>query len=62
LIWKKKLKKWLQETPLYLQLQWFDVIEGVDISSKLKSYRWATAMTARDELYLEKLGMTTELI
>jgi hypothetical protein len=59
---EKKLKHWLEETPLYLQLQWFDVIEGVEISTKLKSYRWATVMTARDELYLEKLGMTTELI
>ena len=28
---EKKLKTWLNNTPLYLQLQWFDVIEGVEM-------------------------------
>ena len=59
---ERKLKCWLNDTPLYLQLQWFDVIEGVEISSKLKSVRWATETTARDRLYLEKLGMTDKFI
>ena len=59
---EKKLKSWLENTPIYLQLQWFDVIEGVKISSKLKSVRWATETTARDRLYLEKLGITAEMI
>ena len=59
---EKKLLSWLENTPLYLQLQWFDVIEGVQISSKLKSVRWATETTARDKLYLEKLGMTADMI
>jgi hypothetical protein len=59
---EKKLLSWLENTPIYLQLQWFDVIEGVKISSKLKSVRWATETTAIDNLYFEKLGMTTEMI
>jgi len=59
---ENKLKSWLDNTPIYLQLQWFDVIEGVNISSKLKSTRWATEITSRDKLYLEKLGMSSELI
>jgi transposase len=59
---EKKLKSWLENMPIYLQLQWFDVIEGVEISSKLKSVRWATETTVRDNLYLEKLGMTAEII
>ena len=59
---EKKLKHWLNATPLYLQLQWFDVIEGVEISSKLKSVRFSTEATARDKLYLEKLGMTDKFI
>ena len=59
---EKKLLSWLENTPIYLQLQWFDVIEGVKISSKLKSVRWATETTAVDNLYLEKLGMSTEMI
>jgi transposase len=54
---EKKLKTWLENTPIYIQLQWFDVIEGVEISSKLKSSRWATPITSRDKLYLERLGM-----
>jgi transposase len=52
---EKKLKSWLENTPIYLQLQWFDAIEGVKISSALKSKRWSTEMTQRDALYLEKL-------
>jgi len=59
---ERKLRCWLNDTPLYLQLQWFDVIEGVEISSKLKSVRWATETTARDKLYLEMLGMTDKFI
>jgi len=59
---EKKLKSWMENTPIYLQLQWFDVIEGVEISSKLKSARWATEITSRDKLFLEKLGVTAELI
>jgi hypothetical protein len=55
---EKKLKGWLGNTPLYLQLQWFDVIEGVEVSSKLKSRRWSTEVTKRDALYLEKLGVS----
>ncbi|MCL1810541.1 MAG: transposase [Clostridiales bacterium] len=58
---EKKLLSWLENTPIYLQLQWFDVIEGVKISSKLKSVRWATETTSMDNLYLEKLGMATKM-
>jgi hypothetical protein len=54
---ERKLKSWLENTPIYLQLQWFDVIEGVEISSKLKSSRWSTPITLRDRMYLERLGM-----
>jgi transposase len=55
---EKKLKSWLENTPIYLQLQWFDAIEGVKISSALKSRRWSTEMTQRDAVYLEKLGVS----
>jgi transposase len=59
---EKKLKSWLENTPIYLQLQWFDVIEGVNISSRLRSTRWSTEMTARDKLYLENLGIPSDMI
>jgi hypothetical protein len=55
---EKKLKSWLENTPIYLQLQWFDTIEGIEISSALKSKRWSTEITQRDALYLEKLGVS----
>ena len=55
---ESKLKSWLCNTPLYLQLQWFDTVERVAISAKLKSRRWTTEITSRDELYLRKLGVT----
>lgn len=52
-----KLRSWLSNTPIYLQLQWFDTVESVDISTKLKNRRWTTEITERDALYLEKLGV-----
>ena len=55
---ESKLKSWLSNTPIYLQLQWFDTVESVDISTKLKNKRWTTEITERDVLYLEKLGVT----
>ncbi len=58
---EKKLKSWLHNTPIYLQLQWFDVIEGVEISSALKSKRWTTELTKRDAMYFEKLGLKSGL-
>ena len=47
----------MENTPLYLQLQWFDVIEEVKVSSELHSKRWSSEITSRDRLYLEKLGV-----
>lgn len=53
----KKLSSWVNNTPLYLQLQWFDAVERVEISSKLRSRRWNTEVTACDSLYLQKIGL-----
>jgi hypothetical protein len=54
---EKKLYSWLGNTPLYLQLQWFDTVESVSISSVLSRKRWNTEITSRDSLYLNKLGV-----
>jgi transposase len=54
---EKRLKSWLDNTPIYLQLQWFDAIEGVKISSTLLSKRWTTEITKRDNMFIEKLGL-----
>ena len=49
---------WMENMPVYLQLQWFDTVEEVKVSSELRNNRWNTEITARDALYLEKLGMS----
>ena len=54
---KKKLLSWMKNTPVYLILQWFDAVEEVKVSTKLLSRRWTTEITARDRLFLEKLGV-----
>ena len=54
---ESKLKSWLSNTPIYLVLQWFDTIEEVKISSKLRAKRWTTEMTMRDRLFLQLLGV-----
>jgi transposase len=54
---EQKLKSWLSNTPLYIQLQWFDTVERVELSVKLKNKRWTTEITERDAMYLEKLGV-----
>jgi len=52
------LKSWIENTPLYLQLQWLNAIEEGDISTKLVQKRWDTETMEQDRLYLEKLGVT----
>lgn len=54
---ERKLKAWIDNTPIYLQLQWFDTVENVKVSSILTNKRWTTEITSRDALYLEKLGV-----
>ena len=53
---EKKLKTWLENSPVYIVLQWFDIVEGVNVSSKLISKRWTTEITSRDKMFLGKLG------
>lgn len=53
-----KLKLWMSNTPLYLQLQWFDTVESINVSTKLKNKRWTTEITSRDAIYLDKLGVS----
>lgn len=49
---EKQLKNWMNKTPVYLILQWFDTIEQVEVSSKLRQKRWDTEITTRDALFL----------
>jgi hypothetical protein len=54
---EKKLKSWLDNSPIYLVLQWFDTVDCVKISSKLASKRWTTEITLRDRMFLKKMGV-----
>ena len=54
---EKSLKGWLDHLPVYLVLQWFAAVEGVKVSAKLRSKRWATEITARDRLFFKKMGL-----
>jgi hypothetical protein len=55
---EKKLKIWLDNSPIYLVSRWFDTVDCVKISSKLASKRWATEITLRDRMFLKKMGVT----
>jgi len=54
---ERRLKAWIENTPIYLQLQWFDTVENVKVSSILTNKRWTSEITSRDYMYLEKLGV-----
>jgi len=49
---KKKLLSWMNNTPVYLTLQWFDAVEEIKVSAKLRSRRWSTEITERDRLLI----------
>ena len=53
----QKLLTWIKNTPLYIQLQWFDTVENVNISDTLRNKRWNTETTLRDRNYLTRLGL-----
>ena len=55
---ERKLKTWLDNSPIYLVLQWFDTVEGVNVSSKVLSKRWTTEITQRDRMFFDKLGVS----
>ncbi len=57
---EKALETWLANTPIYLQLQWFDTVECTKVSSELRNKRWSTEITARDRMFLDKLGITQD--
>ena len=54
---ERKLKSWLENTPIYQTLQWFDTVESIKVSSKIMSKRWTTEVTARDKAFLDYLGV-----
>lgn len=54
---EKQLKTWLQNNSLHGILAWFDTTECTEISAELRKKRLRSEITARDRLFLEKLGL-----
>lgn len=54
---ERKLLAWLNKEPLQAQLDWFDNIDEVCVSTPMRNHRWNSSTTARDRMYLEKLGV-----
>lgn len=51
------LRNWLNNRSYNEILQWFDVVEERSVSDIIRKKRWNTETTARDKLFLEKLGI-----
>lgn len=56
---EKKLRSWLENTSLTKILQWFDAIMTTAVSAPVRARRWSTEKIARDQLFLEKLGIAS---
>ena len=50
---EEKLRSWIKNMTITQQLQWFDAIEGVEVSSEITRKRWNTDAIAQDDLYLQ---------
>jgi len=53
----KKLFNWIDSRSIVRILNWFDAYEQTTVSEKLKRKRWSSPQTARDKLFLGKLGV-----
>ena len=54
---ENRLKKWLESRSLKRILNWFDTNNQTIVSRKMEAKKWNSETTARDLLFLEKLGM-----
>ncbi len=54
---EKKQDKWLAQRSLAQILDWFDCVETTSVQTARGNYRWSTESVARDQLFLEYLGV-----
>ena len=54
---EKQLDKWLEQRSLAQILDWFDCIETTNVRTAMGDYRWSTESVARDQLFLNYLGV-----
>ena len=56
---EKALKTWLDSRSLIQILEWFDAVTETRIQTQFARRRVTTETTARDDLFLQKLGVIT---
>ena len=56
---EKALKTWLESRSLIQILEWFDAVTETRIQTPFARRRVTTETTARDDLFLQKLGVIT---
>lgn len=54
---ERKLDKWLEQRSLAQILDWFDCVETTNVKTAMGNHRWATESIAKDQLFLELLGV-----
>lgn len=54
---ERKLRNWLRDKSLHFILNWFDTTECTRVSTKMRQKRLRSEITARDQLFLTKLGI-----
>ena len=54
----QSLLAWMEKKTNMQMLQWFDMVEEITVSSPLHNKRWNTEVSARDQLFLTRLGVT----
>lgn len=54
---ERKLRKWLRHMSIGGLFEWFDCIEETTVDNGMNRRRWRTETTARDRMFLEKLGV-----
>lgn len=57
---EQKLQNWLAQRSLVQILEWFDCIETTNVRTAAGDHRWSTESVARDQLFLEYLGVTSK--
>ena len=55
---ENKLNNWLEQRSLIQILEWFDCIETTNVQTEMGRQRWSTESVARDQLFLDCLGVS----
>lgn len=54
---EKQLKTWLENNSIQEIFDWFDAVEKIDVTTPYAKQIWTTEAIARDQLFLNRLGV-----